>query len=251
MHQVRIAIDIGNTRLKAAAFDVQTAALLQVWTSALDGTSLPIPAAMQPIVVGWASVSQTLPAAIATQFASVPIIHLTTASQLPITNSYATPETLGIDRLLAAVGAYKLVQERGALLVIDAGTAITYDFVMAEGVYVGGGISLGRAMRYRALHHFTARLPDISTDMLPDAPALIGTSTHTAIRSGVDNGMLAEVVGIVQQYQHHVSGVPLTVFFTGGDAEFLATHLKSPTFATCYVESHLVLHGIHFALLNA
>lgn len=237
--------------MKVGAFDAQTGALHDTWTLPNDAAALPLPDGWQVKTLAWASVAHTLSEGITRQFAAIEVRQMTTASPLPIENAYATPHTLGIDRLLAVIGARRLAAANTPILVLDAGTALTYDFATAEGVYLGGGISLGRAMRYRALHHFTAKLPDFSAEMPSSRPPLIGTTTQTAIRSGADNGLLAEVAGVVAEYQQRVAPAPLAVFITGGDAEYLATHLKSPTFAPCYVEPHLVLHGIHFALLYA
>ncbi|MCL4138195.1 UNVERIFIED_CONTAM: hypothetical protein GTU68_027016 [Idotea baltica] len=126
------------------------------------------------------------------------------------------------------------------ILVIDAGTAITYDFANATGEYIGGGIAPGMAMRFRALHEFTARLPMISPD---ENVALIGDSTETCIQSGVQWGTIAEIERIIDYYKNQVSE-DLQVFLTGGDTSYFENHLKNINFA----DSNLILKGIHFIL---
>jgi type III pantothenate kinase len=130
---------------------------------------------------------------------------------VPVVNNYGTPETLGKDRLAGVIGARQLLPASD-ILVIDAGTAITYDLINAEGQYLGGGISPGIAMRYKALHTFTGRLPLL--DYYDDAQ-LIGEDTASSIHSGVLNGALAEMDGIIKGYQLLYPG--LKIILTGGD----------------------------------
>ncbi len=161
--------------------------------------------------------------------------HLT---PVPVTNNYGTPETLGKDRLAGVVGARQLIP-RSHILVIDAGTAITYDIVTDEGEYLGGAISPGIAMRYKALHTFTDRLPLL--DYYDDAQ-LIGEDTSTSIHSGVLNGALAEMEGIIQRYQLVYPG--LKIILTGGDHNYFDKRLKIKTFAA----PNLVLEGLNLIL---
>jgi type III pantothenate kinase len=158
---------------------------------------------------------------------------------VPVTNGYATPETLGMDRLAAVVGATALHPGRPCL-VVDLGTCITYDLVDAAGYYHGGGISPGLRMRFRAMHTFTARLPLIEPE--PHA-ALIGTSTRTAMQSGVVNGLVAELEGMMSRYGAQFP--PLTTILCGGDALFFETQLKGIIF----VVPELVLLGLNRILL--
>lgn len=155
---------------------------------------------------------------------------------LPIGNRYATPQTLGMDRICAAVGAFSKIG-RGPLLVVNAGTAITYDFVDASNNYRGGGISPGLRTRFRALHDYTAALPLVEAD---GALVLVGDDTESSIRSGVVNGVVAEIEGIVTRYRS-LAGEELNVILMGGDAEFLGNHLKNVTF----VVANLLLYGIN------
>jgi type III pantothenate kinase len=167
-----------------------------------------------------------------------PISHQT---PLPFRNGYQTPHTLGMDRVAAVAGAQAVFPGR-PLLVIDAGTAITYDFLDDKGTYRGGGISPGIKMRFAALHTFTAKLPLI--EHLPEIPPLVGYSTESSMRSGVVNGVLAELEGIMQAYQKQADG-KLQVVITGGDLGLLEKGIKTSNFA----DPHLVLSGLYEILI--
>ena len=157
---------------------------------------------------------------------------------VPIINKYSTPETLGKDRLAAVVGAEKLLPATD-LLVIDAGTAITYDFISATGEYLGGAISPGITMRYKALHTFTDRLPLL--DRYEDAQ-LVGDDTSTSIHSGVLNGAVAEMEGTILLYRNLYPGIK--IILTGGDHNYFDKRLKIKTFAA----PNLVLEGLNLIL---
>ena len=157
---------------------------------------------------------------------------------VPVINRYGTPESLGKDRLAGVVGAQKLIPGSD-ILVIDAGTAITYDFVTASGEYMGGSISPGITMRYKALHTFTNRLPLL--DYYDDAQ-LIGDDTSTSIHSGVLNGAVAEMEGIIQHYRDLYPGIK--IILTGGDHNYFDKRLKIKTFAA----PNLVLEGLNLIL---
>ncbi len=157
---------------------------------------------------------------------------------VPVINKYSSPETLGKDRLAGVVGARFLVPGCD-ILVIDSGTAITYDLITAAGEYLGGGISPGLSMRYKALHTFTNRLPLL--DYYDDAQ-LIGDDTSSSIHSGVLNGALAEMEGIIKSYQILYPG--LKIILTGGDHNYFDKRLKIKTFAA----PNLVLEGLNLIL---
>ncbi|HHG83361.1 MAG TPA: type III pantothenate kinase [Bacteroidetes bacterium] len=163
------------------------------------------------------------------------------ATPLPVGNAYASPKTLGMDRICAAAGALKLAKN-GPILSIDAGTAITYDYVDAFGTYQGGGISPGLRTRFRALNDYTAALPYVEKE---GQLQLVGEDTVTSIRSGVVNGVLMEVDGIITQYRK-LAGNALKVYLTGGDADFLGNHLKNVNF----VDSNLLLRGVLAIIIN-
>lgn len=171
------------------------------------------------------------------------IYYLDHTTPLPIRNCYATPETLGTDRLAAAVGAYFLAKEKTGksvpVLVIDLGTALTYDLVTAQGEFLGGNISPGIQMRLKALHQFTARLPRVN----PEGPLpQLGNTTETAIRCGVIHGIQREIEGAIRQFS--VNYPQLFVFLTGGDHLDFAEPLKKHIF----VDEFLVAKGLNIIL---
>lgn len=160
---------------------------------------------------------------------------------LPLINQYKSPETLGSDRLAGLMGARYLYPEK-PVLVIDAGTCITYDLIDEQSRYEGGSISPGIHMRLKALHHFTGKLPLV--DFESDFEDLIGRDTRQSILSGVINGVLAEAEGFIQKYsQLHAH---LQVILCGGDARFFDTRLKNSIFANhLSCEPDLVLIGLN------
>ena len=165
-------------------------------------------------------------------------IFLNPTTQIPIKNDYETPQTLGSDRIAAAVGANFLFPEQNCLI-IDMGTALKYDYVSADTTFRGGIISLGMRIRFEALHTFTKRLPLVEAH---EIPALIGKSTISCIQSGVVNGIIAEVNGMIENYQNLGN---CQVILCGGDAPFFESQIKKPTFAL----SNLVLIGLNRILL--
>ena len=163
---------------------------------------------------------------------------LSSVSKIAFKNKYATPKTLGVDRIALAMAAVKLFPEKN-LLIIDAGSCVTYDFMNKEGEYLGGAISPGIQMRYKALHNYTAKLPLLEKQSVKN---MIGDSTKTSMHSGVINGILAELDGIIDQYRSNFKD--LTVILTGGDDHFLSERLKNTIFA----DSKFLLKGLNFLL---
>lgn len=158
---------------------------------------------------------------------------------LPLTNAYHTPQSLGTDRLAAAVGAWS--EAPGLpLLIIDAGTCVTYDLVSKRGVYEGGNIAPGLSMRLQAMHEFTQRLPLVE---IPQMIPFVGRNTVEAMQAGGAGGMVLEMKGMISKYRRHWKN--LKVFLTGGDANFFANHLKTVIF----VSPELVLKGLNQILL--
>jgi len=154
---------------------------------------------------------------------------------IPIRNSYQSPGTLGKDRLAAAVGGFN--QFKGSpVLIINAGTAITYDIVTGEGEYIGGAISPGMLMRFRALHNFTRELPLLS---YTDIDFQAGKDTSGSILSGVINGMAAEMEGMITGYRELYPGIK--VILSGGDLNYFVNRLKISIFAL----PNIVIYGLH------
>lgn len=159
---------------------------------------------------------------------------------LPITNLYATPETLGVDRLAGVCAAHAMFPQ-SPCLVIDSGTCVTYDFINENAEYLGGAISPGLHMRLKAMHTFTARLPLV--EITGDIP-LVGNSTKSCLQSGAFNGMLAEIDATIERYKQH--NPQLRVILCGGDTHFFENRLKGAIFAV----QNLVLKGLNSILLH-
>jgi type III pantothenate kinase len=162
-------------------------------------------------------------------------IELDHRTELPIENLYETPETLGKDRIAAAVGANELFPDQN-LLIIDAGTAITYDLVSEKNQFIGGNISPGLEMRFKALHHFTGRLPLISYSEVFQP---IGRNTHDAILAGVQNGILFEMEQTIDFFNRNYQN--LHIIMTGGDSNFFDKKLNYSIF----VHFNLTLIGLN------
>lgn len=165
-------------------------------------------------------------------------LHLITVSDIPSTviqNRYDTPNTLGIDRIAAIIGAKTQSDNNENILVIDVGTCITYDVAIGSD-YLGGNISPGINMRLRALHSYTESLPKVFAD--GDVP-FIGTSTETAMRSGVLRGIAYEIEGAIAAFQQKFGN--LKIYLTGGGAKQLHISENISTFA----DDFLVERGIN------
>lgn len=232
-----LIVDVGNSSAKIALFDGE------IPTELLCVSHDELPSALsdraQDPTIGAAIISSVIPLSGTTEEAismlTYPCLHMSAQLKMPFRIAYKTPETLGPDRLAAVAEAY--AQQPGhALLVIDAGTAITYDVMTADGTYLGGQISPGISMRFKALHHFTGKLPLVDRE---GVRAAVGDTTETAIREGVLQGVDREIEGYICEYSQKYP--ELLVFLTGGDAFFLDNRVKSRTFA----DNLLVIKGLN------
>jgi pantothenate kinase, type III len=160
---------------------------------------------------------------------------------MPLHNCYATPNTLGNDRLACIVAACTMYPKHNCL-VIDAGSCITMDFIDQEGDYLGGSIDCGINMKYRALHNFTAHLPLLEGKI--EKVDVIGKSTKDAIISGIINGTIMTLRGFIAHYKATYSD--LKILITGGDALYLYSYLKEET---THIQD-LCLQGLNI-ILNA
>lgn len=172
------------------------------------------------------------------------LTQITHTTLLPLSNKYKTPHTLGIDRLAVAAGA-TIQYPNTARLIIDAGTCITYDFVNANDEYLGGSISPGLQLRYKALNDYTAKLPLLEME---DISYYIGQNTHESIQSGVINGIVAEIDNIIDRYKKDYAD--LTIILTGGDTVFLAKRLKNIIFANPNFLSESLNHIYQYIIEN-
>ena len=233
---VNLIIDIGNSVSKIAVFDKGT--LVEVFRDSNQSLDcLPLFCHKYPLQKGIISSVITLSDTILEQLKKLPfpLIELNHQTSIPITNLYKTPQTLGMDRLAAVIAANHLKPGKD-LLVIDAGTCITYDFIDKDGRYHGGNISPGMQMRFKALNYFTNKLPLVASQ---GEIEFHGQTTETAIRSGVIYGIEHEISGYILQLQKNYPD--LLVFLTGGDDFSFDTKLKSVIFA----DRFLVLKGLN------
>ena len=237
-----LVIDIGNSNNKLAVFNNRELVHFE-HSNALDHLSLA--ALIDKYQIQNATVSSVNEDIIALgDFLKqlVNYIPFTTEIKGDIKNHYQTLATLGLDRWAKVIAAHRLYKGNNCLL-IDAGTCITYDVLTAENEYFGGSISLGIKMRFKALSHYTERLPFVNFNN-EDQNIPEGTDTINAIKNGVLQGFLHEVKGFIalESGRHNC----LSVIITGGDADFLNKQLKNSIFASQIIhEPYLVLKGLN------
>jgi type III pantothenate kinase len=150
---------------------------------------------------------------------------LTASTKIPLKNFYKTPSTLGNDRLANVIAAGFLFPGKN-VLVIDAGTCVKYDFLNKNNAYLGGSITPGLEMRFKALHHFTGKLPLVKP---VGFKILTGRTTVEAIESGVIIGMVEEMKGFIHRYK--IKYKSLIIILTGGDASRFERELNLSIFA--------------------
>ena len=203
---MNLVVDIGNTLVKLAVFD-RGELVAQRCTERLH------PSMLEELLSEW----PVRRAVVASTRGEVDyLLEFTSQTPVPIGNAYLTPETLGRDRLAAAVGATVLYPGEN-VLIVDFGTAVTIDLVTADNTFRGGCISPGVKTRFRALHDYTAKLPLCAAT---EDEGLSGLTTEEAIELGVMNGIAFEIEGYVVRMREQIDG--LCVIFTGGDAKFFA-----------------------------
>lgn len=230
----RLIVDLGNTRAKLAVYEDEQLVLLETAENP-DPEKLKALLPVQFIPSG-AIISSVAgdPGPYMKALGNFRWINLDYDTPLPFTNHYLTPETLGRDRIAAVAGARHLFPGSD-LLVIDMGTAITFDFINGQGEYKGGAISPGLTTRFRALHNFTKRLPLLNP---VEINYLTGRTTDESILSGVINGIRAETDGIIEEYLHLYP--QLKIILSGGDMFYFEKKLKNNIFAT----PNLVITGL-------
>ena len=225
---MHLTIDIGNTRSKWALFEGDRLVQCGYMTEGLP------PEGAQADIIVCATGNADLHAL---GLEKKQVQRLTADTPLPITLDYATPETLGPDRIAAACGAWMLREEGCPQLIIDAGTCITIDYLDAAGVYHGGAILPGIDMKFRALHTFTAKLP-LLENVYSDEMLVAGRSTKESLVAGVLTATRYEVAGFVRHYRQVEPD--LQVILTGGDSGRLVDGESGYR-----VEPHLVMIGLN------
>ena len=235
---MNIAIDQGNTFFKVGVFDQDQLKEVKSYSSVSDTLDHVKNIAPENLIISSVGVYPSdLIAAV--NALNVKTINYTHHTPVPIEIQYQTPGTLGADRIAAAVGATKFYQNRN-ILVIDAGTCITYDFIDCNNVFHGGSISPGLYIKFKALNTFTKNLPLVSPG---DTNELIGRTTEQSILSGVIFGTIGEMQSFIDRYNNKFDD--LAVLICGGDAKFFDGKIKGTIFAV----PELVLIGLNKILL--
>ena len=237
---LNLIIDVGNTQIKIAVFNRGE---LQMKEFCSNSTFIRVikklqekfPDLKNAIISSVGSFNTENITWTTTRFKT---LFLSSQLKLPFTNKYATPDTLGVDRI-ALVSAAVLKYPNKNCLIIDAGSCITYDFISANGEYYGGAISPGIKMRYQALHTFTDKLPLLSIN---NEKKYIGNTTQSSINIGVLQGVLFEIEGYIARYNEDFKD--LTVILTGGDTYYLLDSLNFNIFAN----SNFLLEGLNHIL---
>ncbi|MBN2350630.1 MAG: type III pantothenate kinase [Bacteroidales bacterium] len=237
---MNLTIDIGNSRIKAAVFDDNNL----INTYVLDQEQS---VDIKSIIGEWGAINKSIISSV-TELQSpfirvlqkdIPyIIYLDLNTPIPVKNSYKSKTTLGMDRIADVVGAYSMYPGEN-ILIIDAGTAVTFDVLTSKGEYIGGNISPGLNMRYKALYTFTGQLPLLQAEK---DPPFIGDDTINAIHAGVQNGLIMEMLAYIDKLSGNYEN--LRIILTGGDANFFDRKLKKPIF----VFSNLLSIGLNFIL---
>ncbi|MDT0689386.1 type III pantothenate kinase [Salegentibacter sp. F188] len=237
---MNLIVDIGNTSVKMAVF--QGNSLQEKWVFPLSDFFK----IFQEILNQYPEIGASILSSVVNSVSEekkllqkhTKLVELTPILSFPFKNKYATPSSLGKDRIALVAAATAQFPTKNTL-VIDAGTCVTYDFKNAKEEYLGGAISPGLEMRFKALHKFTAKLPLLKPEGKFE---LTGNSTETSIVSGVINGLLLEIDGTIAAYATEYED--LTIILTGGDTQFLSMRLKNGIFAN----SNFLLEGLNYIL---
>ena len=222
-----LTVDVGNTQIKSAVFEENT--LIEKEIFAFSDFQISVENILKKFlkisVLVIASVGKLEKEQLEVFSERVKIYFIDREKELPFVNRYATPATLGIDRLVLTAGAVLKYPSKNRLI-IDAGTCVTYDFVDKDDIYYGGAISPGFRLRYEAMHNYTAKLPLLK---LEEVENVIGNSTNNSMHSGVVNGLTFEIDGYIDAIKAEKEN--FIIILTGGDANFLAKRLKNTIFA--------------------
>ena len=237
---MNLVVDVGNTLIKLAIFEGEELLSKKVnikgdFLDTISEIKKKYPQITHCIVSSVGKISETHLAKLKKEYT---VLLLTHSTKIPFQNNYATPETLGVDRI-ALISAAAVEYPQKNVLVIDAGTCVTYDFISETNTYEGGAISPGLQMRYKAMHTFTEKLPLLESEPIDK---LIGNTTITSLHSGALNGIVFEIDGFITHYKKTFKN--LTVILTGGDIHFLRDRLKNDIFAN----SNFLFQGLNHIL---
>jgi|LakMenEpi03Aug12_release.lakeMendotaPanAssembly.Ray.scaffolds.fasta_scaffold44511_4 type III pantothenate kinase len=230
-----LVIDAGNTRIKVAMFIGHELHSVMVFNPAMPEEFVAWCKSFAPQKILLSDVGGKAIEKIGAYLPSVPFFQLSAQLNLPFENLYASKQTLGADRMALVAGGIHFFPGK-ELLIIDAGTCVTYDVLGSNQKYLGGNITPGLQMRLQAMHTFTGKLP------LPDferPTEVLGTNTQSCLLSGAYFGLVGEIEYFIAHYANQKPN--LKVLLTGGDAQTLAKSLKSSIF----VHEHLLLYGLN------
>jgi type III pantothenate kinase len=237
--KMNLIIDVGNSRIKLAVFEFNTLKDLVIFTPENFRREV------EKIIHQYKIINVIISSVTHDEIEEFLFLEenfnlylLNHQTKVPFINNYKTPQTLGVDRV-ALVAAASVQFQGKNVLVIDAGTCITYDFLSEKNEYYGGAISPGLEMRLKAMHTFTKKLP-----LLPliDQTIVIGNNTNNSIYFGAINGVVAEIEGFINYFKPE--NKKLTIVLTGGDTIFLAKRLKNSIFAN----PNFLLEGLNSIL---
>ena len=225
----KITLDEGNTSVKLALFDNDT--LVSKYNNIDLNFVIKLLPKCDRLILSTVKNKSNFK----TLFSNKNFVLLNNSTPLPIKILYKSPTSLGNDRIALVVGAITNFPNKN-VLVIDAGTCITYDLINSKKEYLGGSISPGIQMRYNALHQFTSQLPLLES---VDTAMLTGANTEESIHSGIINGVFVEIDGIIQRYTNQYPDIKVIV--TGGNAKFFDKGLKNTIFA----KPNLLMEGLN------
>jgi len=237
---MNLIIDVGNTAAKLAVFKEDT--IVGIFKCTLER----LVEETEKILKEYSNITSVISSSVSyldekglkSTLKELFLLKLDHKTSVPFTNLYKTPATLGVDRIALVSGAVAQYPNKN-VLIIDAGTCITYDFINNKKEYFGGSIAPGLYLRYKSLNDYTANLP-LLTPKYPES--FIGDSTENAIHAGVSDGVIAEINGVITKFSNNYEH--LVVILTGGDANFLSKRLKSSIF----VDPNFLLHGLNYIL---
>ncbi|WP_298393842.1 type III pantothenate kinase [Flavobacterium sp.] len=224
---MHLVIDVGNTQIKAAVFEHNTLLKKEIigYDNWKDDLKKIINFFQKIDFLVVSSVGKLEKEDFLSFNPDLKVYFISRDINFPFNNLYASPATLGIDRMVLAAGAVLQFPNKNRLI-IDAGTCITYDFVDSNDNYLGGAIAPGIRLRYESLHNYTAKLPLLKKESPTN---IIGNSTIQSIHSGVINGVSFEIDGFVNSFLNENDN--FIIILTGGDTDFLAERLKNTIFA--------------------
>lgn len=236
---MNLIIDEGNTRIKLAVYNNSQLVHLEI------SNSKEVKTAISKILVDYSidgviisSVTESIHKAL-DQLNIKNKVVLSNETPLPYKILYKTPKTLGVDRIALVAGAWSQFTYENSLI-IDAGTCVTYDFINKNGDYLGGAISPGLTMRFKSMHTFTKKLPNL--EIPSNSVKVNGKTTKESMESGVLNGLIFEIDGYIKHYLQNYKEV--NVILTGGDANSLCKQLKNSIF----VNPNFLLEGLNAVL---